>query len=139
LPSTAEWEFAARLGGLAEGMYSSGNSVYVLKNYEVNYQNSKGEIQNIGTKLPFFYNGKPIYDLGGHIFVWVEDRDSGITKLSSKNLSQTNLNNINSTKKVRGGNYKSINNWFVIGNAYNRDQGSRYNDVGFRLVRSVEE
>jgi formylglycine-generating enzyme required for sulfatase activity len=136
LPTEAEWEFTARLGGVAEGDYSFGNSETELNDYTVNIYNSQKLLSSVGLKKPVFYNGKPIYDLQGNAWVWVSD------------LFQSKLQGgidpkgaIHATSGVvRGGGwYNSATDEFLtIGKRDDHNLSTPNNVFGFRLVRNID-
>jgi hypothetical protein len=80
LPTEAEWEFVARLGGVAEGHYAHGQSEVELREYQVFGKNSDAHRNKVGLKKPVFYNGKPIYDLNGNLSVWTSNWFSDISQ-----------------------------------------------------------
>jgi len=73
LPTEAEWEYVARNAGLAEGNYSFGNSENGLSDHAWYSQNAGSKTHPVGEKKPVLYNGKPIYDLHGNVWVWIQD------------------------------------------------------------------
>lgn len=67
LPTEAEWELVARLGGVAEGDYPHGNEVADLPEF-ADFDRGGYFItipKPVGSKKPVYYGGKPIYDLIG--------------------------------------------------------------------------
>jgi formylglycine-generating enzyme required for sulfatase activity len=74
LPTEAEWEFAARAGGRDDQKYSGTNYDSEANDYVVNYQNSGGRVNDVGTKLP---NPLGIYDMSGNVWEWCWDWHAG--------------------------------------------------------------
>lgn len=69
LPTEAEWEYAARSGGLKErwpGVSNEGS----LGDYAWFTDTSQGELKQVKQKKP---NGLGLYDMGGSVWEWVED------------------------------------------------------------------
>ena len=76
LPTEAEWEFSARLGGVAEGKYphsNDGNELEKYIDYDFHKQGIGAVAMPVGSKFPVFYNGHPLYDLTGNVPCWVSD------------------------------------------------------------------
>jgi formylglycine-generating enzyme required for sulfatase activity len=72
-PTEAQWEYVSRLGGVAESDYSHGKGEADIGEYAFYSQNSDSKTHAVGLKKPVFYNGKPIYDLHGNVWKWLED------------------------------------------------------------------
>lgn len=68
LPSEAEWEYAARAGGISE--WSFGNDDSKLVNYAWYLQNSGRQTHPVGQKLP---NAFGLFDMHGNVFEWTQD------------------------------------------------------------------
>jgi formylglycine-generating enzyme required for sulfatase activity len=69
LPTEAEWEYAARSGGLNQ-RYSGTDDVSVIGSYAWYSGNSSQTTHTVGTKQP---NSLGIYDMSGNVFEWVSD------------------------------------------------------------------
>jgi formylglycine-generating enzyme required for sulfatase activity len=134
IPTEAQWEYVSRLGGLAESYYSHGKSESDLSDYAVYRENSgsKAETQAVGLKKPVFYNGKPIYDLHGNVWKWLEDWFS--SNLTGGIDPQATAG---SFRVYSGGSWKF--NWrdLRLGDRYACAPGGRDKDLGFRLVRII--
>jgi len=66
LPSEAQWEYAARSGGLNE-LYAGGSDPDTVAWFE---NNSDGSPAPVGTRLP---NGLGLYDMSGNVWEWCRD------------------------------------------------------------------
>ena len=117
LPTSAEWEFAAR-GGTAEKFcpggceYSGSNNINNVAWYE---DNSGGRTQPVGTKLA---NELGIHDMSGNVLEWCEDA-------------------IGTLRVIRGGCWQCDASWCLV--AYNNYTGLNLRNIllGFRLVLSL--
>lgn len=133
-PREDQWELVSRLGGVAESDYSHGKGEAALGEHAVYSGNSDSKTWPVGSKKPVFYNGKPIYDLHGNVWKWLEDwygpnLSGGVDPTGPAS---------GSFRVVRGG------SWFSgarnLRSAYRSGSGpgARGGDVGFRLVRTAE-
>jgi formylglycine-generating enzyme required for sulfatase activity len=131
-PTEAQWEFVSRLGGVAESDYSHGKGEAELSEHVVYSQNSGSKTQAVGLKKPVFYNGKPIYDLHGNIWKWLED-------WYGSNLSggiDPQGTPAGSGRVVRGGGGVNGVQFLRSGSRDYFVPAYRYHSLGFRLVRN---
>jgi formylglycine-generating enzyme required for sulfatase activity len=131
-PTEAQWEYVSRLGGVAESNFSHGKGEAELSEYAVYSQNSGLKTQAVGLKKPVFYNGKPIYDLHGNIWKWLEDwygsnLSGGIDPQGAP---------AGSNRVIRGGSWDYVAWYLCLGYRHKVGPGLRYRDLGFRLVRN---
>ena len=119
LPTEAEWEYTCRAG--TKGDYA-GN----LDQIAWYKKNSGDKLHPVGQKQP---NAWGLYDMHGNVFEWCEDWYEYYLK----------ENNIKTARVFRGGTYnldvdasRSASRWYS-------NPGSRYDVLGFRLVRDVKK
>ena len=130
LPTEAEWEYAARGGGLSQGYkYAGSNDVNLVAWYT---NNSSSVAHAVGTKNA---NELGLYDLSGNLWEWCYDWYGGTYYSSSPPCAPTGPGS-GSSRVLRGG------SWFV--NAFNvrvavrggNTPDSRGGYYGFRLCRT---
>ena len=127
LPTEAEWEFAAR--GKMKTSYSFGNTSSLLEGHAWYRGNSEFKTHPVGLKSPNPYG---LYDVHGNVWEWVQDRygkelAGGIDPLGKSSSSArvfVAVVGFNGARYLRSA-YRSYD-----------FPGSRYYDVGFRLVRT---
>jgi formylglycine-generating enzyme required for sulfatase activity len=130
LPTEAEWEYAARSGGMEE-KYSGGNDIDQLAWYK---GNSGGSTRPVGTKEP---NGLGLYDMSGNVWEWCSDRygESYYQKSPRNNPKGAS---VGSFRVIRDGGWNG-SPWLC--RSANRDKfmpGNRLDNLGFRLVLTVK-
>ena len=133
-PTEAQWELVSRLGGVAESDYAHGKGETGLGDHAVYSSNSGSKTQPVGLKRPVFYNGKPIYDLHGNVWKWLEDWYDGSLAGGTDPMGPAS----GSYRVLRGGSWYSGASSLRSGNRYYWWPGNRGGDVGFRLVRTAE-
>lgn len=98
LPTEAEWEYAARGGGLTQ-RYAGSSAIENLGEYAWYDANSDGTTHPVGTKKP---NGLGLFDMNGNVWEWCSDRyDRNYYKQSPRNNPKGDPFGIN--RIVRGG------------------------------------
>ena len=130
----AQWELVSRLGGVAESDYAYGKGETALGDHAVYSLNSGSQTKPVGLKKPVFYNGKPIYDLHGNVWKWLEDRYGENLSGGTDPVGPAS----SSLRVIRGGGWGDDASELRSGIRYSWMPGSRYEDVGFRLVRTAE-
>jgi formylglycine-generating enzyme required for sulfatase activity len=134
LPTNAEWELTARLGGVAEGNYSFGTSESEVPNYVIYNKNSVSNPEPIGSKKPVFYNGKPIYDIQGNVWVWTSDwySEQLTGGLDPKGPATGTL------RRIRGGNWGNDEKIISLNNSqFSFNPQGCSGGGGFRIVRGI--
>lgn len=133
LPTEAEWEFVARMGGLANGDYAHGNTDIDLGDHASFSDNSGSKTQPVGEKKPIMFFGKPIYDIHGNVWEWIADwYGNNLTGGVDPQGPASGSNRV-----IRGGGWNNSARYLRSGFRNNyAGPGDRYSHVGFRLVRT---
>ena len=127
LPTEAEWEYAARSGGLEE-KYAGGDDLDRLGWYDAN---SGDRTHQVGTKVA---NGLGIYDMSGNVWEWCSDRyDSNYYYISPPDNPQGPPSG--SFRVFRGGSWGNSAQGCRSA-LRNRSSPFRFYRIGFRLVLS---
>ena len=113
LPTSAEWEYAAKGGKEVQSFDYAGSDNLD----EVAWYNSysSGMEHDVATKKP---NTLGIYDMSGNVCEWCWDAASGSGRI------------------VRGGSYRLEQSDCTVSHSGGYDPSHRYDDLGFRVVRS---
>ncbi|MEI6174781.1 MAG: SUMF1/EgtB/PvdO family nonheme iron enzyme [Bacteroidota bacterium] len=129
LPTEAEWEFAARGGVKSMGYVFAGGDK--IDKIAWNDNNAKKTTHPVGTKQP---NELGIYDMSGNVFEWCTDwfaekyyKISPVDNPSGPSSGDARV--------IRGGSWKYNPGDLKATHRKFIRPGSRYNDVGFRVVR----
>ena len=138
LPTEAEQEYVLRAAGTMGSREDFRDVRSELEKYAWYEINSNGQTQPVGELLPLIIDGKAFHDLLGNVWEWSWDKwDDAL---------RGGVNPVNAPKRVswgrrfrcvRGGgwggaaeNVSSLHRMWDNGNG-------RYNNVGFRLVRTI--
>ncbi len=133
LPSEAEWEYAARAGTTSR--YHWGDSVG-RGNANCNGCGSRWEKSGTAPVGSFSANRFGLYDMSGNVWEWVDDCWHDSYRGAPMNSRAWTIGECSSLV-LRGGSWvtrtwdlRSANRW--IGTA-----GERYDDIGFRIARTL--
>jgi len=122
LPTEKEWEYVARAG--SQDKWHFGNNKNQLKNYAWYGENSEKSTHPVAKKQP---NSWGIYDMNGNVYEWT----------NSCYTQKYNQGCYVDYKILRGGSWSSDTFRTRAAFRYFNRPIKRYNDVGFRLVRSL--
>jgi len=131
LPSEAEWEYAAR-AGKPEARYW-GDSWDDAARYAWVPENQHGTAVVGDGRLPNDYG---LYDMLGHVWEWCGDTWHR-TYDGAPSDGSVWLDNDNGRCVLRGGSWNSNPRGVRAGARNDDGRGSRFNDVGFRLSRTL--
>ena len=130
LPTEAEWEFAAKGGNKSKGYTYSGSND--LNSVAWSMENSEFTPHAIHSKQA---NELGIYDMSGNVWEWCSDW-YGVYN----SYSETNPKGIayGQQRVIRGGSWDYNATSHRSSGRSKGNQGSSYNDFGFRLVLPVD-
>mgnify|MGYP000315157348 CR=1 FL=1 len=133
LPTEAEWEYAAMGGNKSKNFVFSGSDKADLTAWYK--RNNNQQTRKVGTKEP---NELGIYDMSGNVMEWCSD---WYGKTYYHNCPFKNpLGPVSGSHHViKGGSWNTEMKYIRIANRSKSTVNSRYDDLGFRLARSVNE
>ena len=139
LPTEAEWEYAARGGqpGITDGSweykYSGSNTIDDVAWYRDNIYNGTHEV---GKKQA---NALGLYDMSGNVCEWCWDLYNIFSVYPYPSGTEDPAGPVTGTRRVRrGGGWLNLAQDCAVSYRYYYYPDSRYNYVGFRLVRSAQ-
>lgn len=127
LPTEAEWEFMARAGTTTA--YSFGNDVTELKDFAHFSENSGSKTHAVTEKRPSPWG---MYDLHGNVWEWTSD---WYAEAATGGVDPQGPDT-GSYRVVRGGSWNTYARNLRSAYRGNFSPGDRYDDLGFRLVRT---
>ena len=134
LPTEAEWEYVARLGGKNEIDTSGGQEAYIGKT-AWNYINSNRETHPVGMRQP---NAAGIFDMMGNVSEWCFDWYGATYYKEDQSPLNPEGPPSGREKVIRGGNFKDFfGDRFRPSFRNKRNPLERASEVGFRLVMEV--
>lgn len=130
LPTSAEWEYAARSGGKSEKW--AGSSVQrQLNDYAWFVSNSGGSTQPVGLKKP---NGLEIFDMSGNVWELCSDRYDGGAYLRHSDFYNPSGPRTGEQRILRGGCY-NLDPWYLrVAHSGAAMPDFVCERIGFRLV-----
>jgi formylglycine-generating enzyme required for sulfatase activity len=134
LPTEAEWEYVSRVSGLATGDYGFGNTVKSLDENAWHDKNSGYQTHPVGLKKPIMINGKPVYDLHGNVWKWIQDSWDGSSKLPG---GVDPVGKKGSYRVMRGGSWYGNASSLRSGGRSGFSPDGRSSVAGFRLVSDI--
>lgn len=132
LPTEAQWEFVMRDRGNANKQYFDNDKDTDLAQYAWFDKNAGNETHAVATKQPRMIDGKPFYDLEGNVWEWNKDWYDGTLKGGKDPQGAAT----GSFRVIRGGSWFSNAQFLRSGVRNDWWPGYRFNNVGFRLVRT---
>jgi serine/threonine protein kinase len=128
LPTEAEWEFAARGGSLrGNTKYAGSNAIEDVAWYE---NNGRNRTHPVGTKKA---NELGLFDMSGNVWEWCSDWYGTYSFDIYKNPTGSS---IGTDRILRGGSWSYNANSCRVSKRSKSKPDNRFNDNGFRLVRS---
>jgi formylglycine-generating enzyme required for sulfatase activity len=122
LPSEAQWEYAARSGGM-EQKYAGGDDA---ESVSWNMDNSNFSTHPVGEKEP---NGLGIYDMSGNVLEWCEDPYFDHIREGSESSGSGQMK-----RACRGGSWSMEPGQCRTTARKGFPLGLRYSNLGFRIV-----
>lgn len=144
LPTEAEWEYAARCGGISTTKFSWGNDLIMNGKYMANvWQGSdltaKQGADGFTLTSPVGYYGETpcgLTDMGGNVWNWCSDTYKPYPGSNTPDQQNPEL------KVIRGGSFffdqNGENSYTTTGRASNTQETSLFN-TGFRCAEDAEK
>ena len=136
LPTKAEWEYLARGGNIANSgqyTYSGGNTPTSVAWYNATATDNK--THPVGKKTR---NALNLFDMSGNVWEWTSDFHISPMTTSTPITGPASPGAGDTGKRVtRGGGYRSDEDGCKLSNRYCSDMTYRGDDMGFRIVRTL--
>lgn len=130
LPTSAEWEYAARSGGSSE-KWAGTSDQRQLNDYAWFDSNSGGSTQPVGLKKP---NGLGIFDMSGNVWEFCSDRYDGGAYLRHSDFFNPSGPTTGTKCILRGGCY-NLDPWYLrVSHSGAISPDYICETIGFRLV-----
>jgi formylglycine-generating enzyme required for sulfatase activity len=136
LPSEAEWEYAARSGGMDE-VWSGTSREQELGEFAWYGKNSGGKTQPVGTSKKA--NGLKLHDMIGNVWEWVEDcwHDNYYGAPADGRAWKEETGGQCGRRVIRGGAWTSGPGHLRASSRYRYTAGDRADNIGFRLAQDL--
>jgi formylglycine-generating enzyme required for sulfatase activity len=136
LPTEAEWEFVARMGGREEIENAGGVEAYIRKSAWA-FVNSGNKTHPVGKKQP---NVAGIYDLFGNVSEWCMDWYGEFFFKEDFTEKDPQGPPLGKDKIIRGGNFKDhVGDRFRPSFRNKMNPKTKTSEIGFRLVMERKE
>jgi formylglycine-generating enzyme required for sulfatase activity len=141
LPTEAEWEYAAREGGREGLFFGNGNNIAnpIEMNFNTDdiFRSYEGVYRKQTTPVGMFNpNALGLYDMSGNVFEWCWDWHS--RDYYSQSSKHNPMGPKEGTMRItRGGSWLRFSKNCRTTDRYYAQPIGRYNDVSFRLARSL--
>ncbi|HEV7333829.1 MAG TPA: SUMF1/EgtB/PvdO family nonheme iron enzyme [Flavisolibacter sp.] len=136
LPTEAEWEYVARMGGREEIESAGGTEAYIRKSAWA-FINSDNKSHPVGKKQP---NVAGIYDLFGNVSEWCMDWYGAFYFKEDFTEKDPEGPPLGKDKIIRGGNYKDhVGDRFRPSFRNKMNPKIKTSEIGFRLVMERKE
>ncbi len=129
LPVEAEWEYACR--AVTTSLYYFGDTI---SRDQVNHNKEYGQTTEVGRFPP---NAFGLYDMHGNVWEWCQDHWHDSYEGAPIDGSAWIEGRDSSRRVLRGGSWTSSPRNCRSANRFNFEPGSRYIDIGVRVVCSV--
>ena len=137
LPTEAEWEYAARGGqtGITHGSWDNTYSGSTTPENVAWYTgNSESKTHEVGKKQA---NALGLYDMSGNVWEWCWDLYDDSSSGYPSGTEDPAGPDTGSNRVIRGGSWYNEASNCTVSYQSNIKPWSRYNNYGFRLVRSI--
>lgn len=135
LPTEAEWEYVAKLGGKTELDEAGGPEEYIKKTAWY-FANSDKKTHPVGEKQPAFSG---VYDLYGNVSEWCIDWYHADYYKDVDNVLNPEGPPLGKEKVVRGGSFNEyVGDHFRPSFRYKLKPTEKASDIGFRLVTEAQ-
>ncbi len=131
LPTEAEWEYACRAGSTTRFPWGDDLTYSEIGTYAWYLENSDFSTHTVGQKAA---NRFGLYDMQGNVWEWCNDwygDYDASPQVDPKGPAEGDF------RTARGGSWFDDPFYFRSANRYDFDPADKYNNLGFRLVRTA--